>query len=69
MREVGENIKRLDDELRRVEEELERLMLSIPNIPHETVPIGETEDDNVEVRKWGEVKEFTFEAKTTLGSC
>ena len=30
-------------------------MLSIPNIPHECVPIGETEDDNVVVRKWGEV--------------
>ena len=30
-------------------------MLSIPNIPHESVPIGETEDDNVEIRKWGEV--------------
>ena len=49
-------IKELDDELREVEEELERLLLSIPNIPHETVPVGETEDDNVEVRKWGEVR-------------
>ncbi|WP_423800274.1 serine--tRNA ligase [Neobacillus sp. SAB-20_R2A] len=63
MREVGDRIKELDDELRGVEETLELLLLSIPNIPHETVPIGETEDDNVEIRKWGQVREFGFEAK------
>ncbi|WP_210367918.1 serine--tRNA ligase [Bacillus sp. REN3] len=63
MREVGDKIKVLDDQLREVEGELEHLMLSIPNIPHESVPIGETEDDNVEIRKWGEVREFGFEPK------
>lgn len=63
MREVGDKIKELDDQLRVVEEELENLMLSIPNIPHESVPIGETEDDNVEDRKWGEVRNFEFEPK------
>lgn len=63
MREVGEKIKDLDNELRVVEEDLERLMLSIPNIPHESAPIGETEDDNVQARTWGEVKEFDFEPK------
>jgi seryl-tRNA synthetase len=63
MREVGAKIKELDDELRVVEEDLERLMLTIPNIPHESVPVGETEDDNVEVRKWGEIRDFGFEPK------
>ncbi|UQD50640.1 serine--tRNA ligase [Bacillus methanolicus] len=63
MREVGEKIKALDDELRTVEESLEKLLLSIPNIPHESVPVGESEDDNVEVRKWGEVPQFDFEVK------
>ncbi|WML50358.1 serine--tRNA ligase [Neobacillus sp. PS3-34] len=63
MREVGDRIKVLDDELRGVEDTLEQLMLSIPNIPHESVPIGESEDDNIEVRKWGEIREFEFEAK------
>lgn len=53
MREVGDKIKALDEELRTVEEELDQLLLSIPNIPHESVPVGETEDDNVEIRKWG----------------
>lgn len=63
MREVGDRIKGLDDELRMVEEKLEQLLLSIPNIPHESVPVGDTEDDNIEIRKWGIVPEFTFEPK------
>jgi seryl-tRNA synthetase len=63
MREVGDRIKVLDNELRVVENELEQLLLSIPNIPHESVPVGETEDDNVTVRTWGELPQFTFEPK------
>ncbi|MFC4402313.1 serine--tRNA ligase [Gracilibacillus xinjiangensis] len=63
MKTVGDRIKTIDQELKQVEEELETLMLSIPNIPHESTPIGETEDDNVEARKWGEVPQFAFEQK------
>ncbi|UNL85044.1 serine--tRNA ligase [Priestia koreensis] len=63
MRTVGDKIKVLDDELKGVEEQLEALLLSIPNIPHESTPVGESEDDNVEVRKWGEVRDFSFEPK------
>ena len=63
MREVGEEIKALDDELRNVEENLGKLLLSIPNIPHESVPIGDSEDDNVVVRTWGDIKEFNYEPK------
>lgn len=63
MRQVGDQIKSLDEELRSVEEDLDKLLMSIPNIPHESVPVGETEDDNVEIRKWGEVPAFEFEPK------
>ncbi|WP_407272322.1 serine--tRNA ligase [Radiobacillus sp. PE A8.2] len=63
MREVGDKIKSYDTELREVEEQLETLLLSIPNIPHESTPVGESEDDNVEDRKWGEVPSFPFEAQ------
>ncbi|WP_243388561.1 serine--tRNA ligase [Bacillus kexueae] len=63
MRQVGEKIKALDEELREVEAELEVILLSIPNIPHESVPVGESEDDNVEIRTWGETPAFTFEPK------
>lgn len=63
MRDVGDQIKTIDTELREVEEKLDQLMLSIPNIPHESTPIGQTEDDNVEIRRVGAVKEVDFELK------
>ncbi|WP_079529059.1 serine--tRNA ligase [Halobacillus hunanensis] len=63
MRQVGDRIKELDQELKQVEEQLETLLLSIPNIPHESVPVGEDEDDNVEAKTWGEIPSFEFEAK------
>ena len=63
MREVGEKIKGFDQELRTIEEELELIMMSIPNIPHDSVPVGDSEDENVETRKWGEVRDFGFEPK------
>ncbi|MFD2217152.1 serine--tRNA ligase [Metabacillus endolithicus] len=63
MKDVGEKIKGYDDELREVETALEQLLLSIPNIPHESVPVGDTEDDNVEARNWGEIPKFSFEPK------
>ena len=63
MREVGDEIKQLDEELHQVEEKLNYIMMRIPNIPHDSVPVGDSEDDNVEVRTWGEKPEFKFEAK------
>lgn len=53
MREVGDRIKSLDDELRSVEEEISEIMLLIPNIAHPSVPIGRDANDNVEVRRNG----------------
>lgn len=63
MRSVGDHIAELDKELKEIEADLEYKLLSIPNIPHESVPIGEDEEDNVEIRKWGEATSFSFEAK------
>lgn len=63
MRKVGERIKELDEELAVVEQRLNQLLLSIPNLPHPSVPVGESEDDNVEIRRWGEIPEFPFEPK------
>ncbi|EAF6419078.1 serine--tRNA ligase [Listeria monocytogenes] len=63
MRVVGDRIKTLDIELREIDEKLDMILMSIPNIPHESTPVGESEDDNVEIRKWGEVREFNFEPK------
>ena len=63
MREVGDRIKAIDHELKEVEEKLNHLLLSIPNIPQEAVPFGEDEDDNMLARDWGEVRDFGFEPK------
>lgn len=63
MREVGEEIKVLDEKLKEIEGKLEQILLGIPNIPHESVPIGETEEENIEIRNWGERPQFQFESK------
>ncbi|WP_405080955.1 serine--tRNA ligase [Paenibacillus chitinolyticus] len=63
MKGVGDRIKELDEELRTLEVELNHLLLSIPNVPHESVPVGASEEDNIEIRRNGNVPEFGFEAK------
>ncbi len=59
-REIGEKIKRLDGELRSVEEKLEQALLSVPNIPHSSVPEGPDETGNVVDRTEGQEKKFDF---------
>jgi len=63
VREVGKEIAALDDEVKDVEAQLERILLNIPNLPHESVPVGPDENSNVEVRRWGEPRQFDFEPK------
>lgn len=60
MRDVSRRIKALDDDLKGIEEELQGYLLTIPNIPHATTPVGASEADNVEVRKWGTIPELSF---------
>ncbi len=59
----SEELKSLEEELKRVEEELEFKMSLIPNIPHESVPFGASAEDNVVVKRWGDIPEFSFEPK------
>jgi len=56
-------IDKLEEDLKKVEEELKETLLWIPNLPHPSVPVGEDEKDNVEVRRWGEPRKFDFEPK------
>lgn len=63
MREVGDRIKELDEVLREMDVQVEELTLSIPNIPNESVPVGASEEDNVEIRRIGEVPAFGYEPK------
>lgn len=64
MRQVGDEIKELDVQLNDVEERFKDMMMRLPNIPHESVPVGTTEDDNVEEYTWGEIPTFDFDIKT-----
>lgn len=63
MREVSQRIKGLDEELKGVEEALEYFLLTVPNIPCAATPVGASEADNVEVKKWGEKPVFDFAPK------
>ncbi|NJD39645.1 MAG: serine--tRNA ligase [Geobacter sp.] len=63
MKEVSAKIKVLDDELKIVEEEFTNLLMTVPNLPHPTTPVGKSEDDNVVVRSWGTPPVFGFEPK------
>jgi len=57
-KELSKVIKERENELKRIEEELNSVLLSIPNIIHESVPIGEDEEDNVPIRFWGKAKVY-----------
>ncbi len=61
MREVGDQIAELDAQLNTVDGQLHDILLSIPNIPAAATPIGASEDDNPEVRRWGTPRQFDFE--------
>ncbi|WP_309123208.1 serine--tRNA ligase [Paenibacillus sp.] len=63
MRDVSDRIKALDDETRIVEEQLDAILMSIPNVTHESVPVGSSEEDNVEVRRILEPRSFDFEPR------
>jgi len=61
MRLVAERIKEIDRELKETAEELDRLSLEIPNLPHESVPVGTCPEDNKVRRQWGEIAKLPFE--------
>lgn len=63
MREVSGKIKELDGELNVIQEELQEIVMAIPNLCHDSVPQGNDDSDNIEIRKWGEKPQFSFEAK------
>lgn len=63
MKEVGGKIKALDTEVAEIDEQLQVIATTLPNIPHDSVPVGGDEEENVEVRRWSEPKTFDFEPK------
>ncbi|WP_414698242.1 serine--tRNA ligase [Peptacetobacter sp. AB845] len=63
LKELSDKIKGIDVQVKEVEDKLNYTLMRIPNVPHPDVPQGETDEDNVEVKKWGEPRKFDFEQK------
>ena len=63
MRELGDEIKEFDVKTGEIDERIKYIMLRIPNIPHPSVPEGESDEDNVQIKTWGEPTKFDFEPK------
>jgi seryl-tRNA synthetase len=63
MREVSAHVKTLDTELAKIEADIQEILTRIPNIPHESVPVGPDESANEEVRRWGETPVVDFQRK------
>jgi seryl-tRNA synthetase len=66
LRAVSDELKKLEPELARLDDELATLAERLPNVPDRSVPDGESDDDNVEIRRWGEPQTLDFEAKDHL---
>ncbi|MGA2720608.1 MAG: serine--tRNA ligase [Candidatus Acidiferrales bacterium] len=63
MKEVSEGIKRDDERIAQLDEALKSFLLTVPNMPHASVPVGTSSADNVEVRRWGTPPQFDFAPK------
>ena len=63
VRAMGERMTELDQQAAKLDYEFRAVLARVPNIPHESVPLGKSEQDNVEVRRWGTPREFSFEPK------
>ncbi len=60
---LGEKLDAVKAELENVQRELDEILMGIPNLPHESVPVGKDENDNVEIRRWSEPKQFDFDVR------
>ena len=60
---LGEKLDAAKAELTNVQQQMDTILMGIPNLLHDSVPVGKDENDNVEIRKWGEPKQFDFEVK------
>ena len=63
MRETSQKIKEMDVTLHEIEENLKKIVMAIPNLCHDSVPVGQDEADNIEIRTWGEKPSFSFAPK------
>jgi len=69
VRDIGDQISALDSQAAQADGELRDILLRLPNLPHADVPVGDSEDDNMEIRQWGEKPSFDFEPKPHTELC
>jgi seryl-tRNA synthetase len=62
-RALGDSMTALDEKVKTLDESFRSLLAGVPNVPHESVPVGKSAEDNVEVRRWGQPPQFNFEPK------
>jgi seryl-tRNA synthetase len=63
MRTTSQRIKELDNELNSIEQSLQEIVMAIPNLCHDSVPVGQDDSNNIEIKKWGEKPTFSFTPK------
>ncbi len=63
VREIGDRIAALEEGVNAAEEEFRQLMAGVPNLPHESVPAGKSAEENAEIKRWGELRQFDFTPK------
>ena len=63
MKIVGEKIKEIDQQILTIDAQLQEIATTLPNLPHDSVPLGADEEDNVEIRRWDTPRDFDFEPK------
>jgi len=60
---LGDELNQAKQDLQQVQSKLDEVLHNLPNLPHSSVPAGKSEDDNVEIRKWGDIPQFDFAVK------
>lgn len=60
---LGDELKQAETQLEQIQTKMQHMLLEVPNLPHDSVPEGKSEDDNVEIRRWGTPRSFDFEIK------
>ena len=63
MKQVSNQIKQLGEEARQLKKEVNQVLMYLPNVPHQSVPVGSDENENLEIKRWGEIPSFDFTPK------
>ena len=69
MKQLSQEIKSLNKQSNILRQQIDEMLLTIPNLPDKSTPVGGSEEDNVEIKRWGHPRTFDFEPRPALGTC